>query len=448
MSTYKNSKYIRSLASEQFPDLGSKLNEALSDITNRTQTLAQHTNTATQGKVDPPPAINSVSVTGQNGHFNVAITDNGQIYRGIQYYVEHADNAAFTNPTVIHIGDARTHNEYLGNVTRYWRAYSAYATGPPSSPSYHGGRSAPLPVTGGGVTGGPAFQPSQGSGTGTPGQGLSGPGPVPFRSPDGAPPIRGSIAGTGGSSSGPMYQPSIAGVPAGGGFAGGGSSSGGGGAGVMQFVTVTQSGLATLAASLTPSSLVTAYVSDYAHTLVWAGAGWRYDDASNAAGHVIMSLVDPSPSAGWQLCDGSATTQLNGDGSVTSVTVPDYTASPSYMELGATASAAIVAPVAPTLTINPFTPAGTVSAPTWTGSVTASFTGTPFTFPTAAITAAAGGLTVLIGPLTYTPGGSVAASVSGSNSAPVFTGTPGTPTGTVGSNGTPQTGQLRGWFRR
>ena len=95
-------------------------------------------------------------------------------------------------------------------MTRYFRAYSAYASSAAGPPVYFGGVGAPLPVAGGGPVGGPAFLPSQGSGTGAPGEGLSGPGPVPFRSTTGAPPVRGrsdKASGTGGT---PMVGPATA----------------------------------------------------------------------------------------------------------------------------------------------------------------------------------------------------------------------------------------------
>lgn len=186
----KNIDYIRSLASDQFPDLGPKLAEALQSIAAAHNTVEQQVNANSSGQPQAPPTINSLSVTGKNGHFNVAITDTNPIYRDVHYWAEHADNPNFVNPIVIHMGMSRNHNEFLGNVTRYWRAYSSYGASPPSAPVYHGSAAQPRAVNGGGTVGGPAFQASQGSGTGTPGQGVSGPGPIPFRSATGAPPIR------------------------------------------------------------------------------------------------------------------------------------------------------------------------------------------------------------------------------------------------------------------
>lgn len=167
-----------------------KLYEALADIISAHSNTAQQGNFNSTGQPAAPPSISNLTVSANDGHFSIAIHDPNPIYRGVNYFVEHADNPHFTNPHVIDIGASRNHTVFLGNVTRYWRAYSAYQASPPSAPAYHGGGATPLPVTGGGTVGGPSFLSSQGSGTGAPGQGLSGPGVIPFRSATGAPPIR------------------------------------------------------------------------------------------------------------------------------------------------------------------------------------------------------------------------------------------------------------------
>ena len=185
MINVKNLDYIRGL-----PEWGPKVAEALQSIADGHNTTEQQTNTNSEGQPIPPPAINGRTVTGQNGHFNVAITDNNSIYRGIRYYVEHADNPHFINAHKVALHDTRNTNLFLGNVTRYFRAYSAYSSSAPSAPAYHGSASQPIAVTGGGTVGGPSFTADRGSGTGTAGVGLSGPGPVPYRAAKGAPPTR------------------------------------------------------------------------------------------------------------------------------------------------------------------------------------------------------------------------------------------------------------------
>ncbi len=182
---FKNADFIRNLPG----DLGPRLYEALADLAKQNQTLAQQVNGNPKGPPTAPPQISGVNVTGQDGHLHVAITDNSPIYRGIRYYVEHADNPHFQNPITVALHDTRNVTIPVGNQTRYVRAYSSYSSSPPSSPVYHGGTQ-PIAVNGGGSGPGPKFLASEGSGTGAQRVGLEGPGQAPFRSPNGAPPKR------------------------------------------------------------------------------------------------------------------------------------------------------------------------------------------------------------------------------------------------------------------
>lgn len=237
----RNLDAIKGWASAEFPGLGQRLYETLSDIIQQQKNVAQQTNANPHGDVLPPTGIANLSVTAQNGHFAIAITDNSQIYRGINYFVEHADNASFQNPQVIDIGQSRNHTVFLGNVTRFFRAYSSYASSPPSPAAYFGGQT-PQPVTGGGNVAGPSFSTPQGSGTGLPGVGLQGPGVAPFRSATGAAPVRGkpSQAGSGAGTGGPT-PPQPSNTSASGGttniFVSGGGSGPSGGFGNYNIVT-------------------------------------------------------------------------------------------------------------------------------------------------------------------------------------------------------------------
>lgn len=185
-----NLDYIRSLKLDSAADFGAKLYETMKAIVTQSGNHEQQTNANPQGQPLPPPQINGLNVQGQNGHYSIAITDNNQIFRGVQYYVEHDTDKNFSNPQIIHLGDSRNHNVFLGSGARYWRAYSSYSSSGASGPVYHGSPVNPTPVNAGGNIGGPAIQASQGSGTSAPGQGLTGPGPVAFRSPTGTPPSR------------------------------------------------------------------------------------------------------------------------------------------------------------------------------------------------------------------------------------------------------------------
>lgn len=104
-------------------------------------------------------------------------------------------------------------------------------------------------------------------------------------------------------------------------------------------------------------------VTDFLHTLRWNGTSWAFADGGS--GQVAQFLADPG--TGWHICDGSNVNRLNADGSISSVTLPDYTTA-AYLKL---ATSAVVGPTAPsgeTEAISAGTPAGTVTAPIFTGS--------------------------------------------------------------------------------
>lgn len=190
----KNLEWLRQLAPQSFEDLhqiGPRLYSALLSIQKGVGNIEMQTNSNANGAPGAPPKISGLTVAAQNGHFQVAIADHNEIYRGIQYFVEHADNPNFVNAVQTQASGTskRNHNEYLGATDRYWRAYSAYPGGPPSEPVYFGGAT-PTLVQGGGSAGGPAFLASQGSGTGAAGVGLVGNGTTQYRTNTGAPPVR------------------------------------------------------------------------------------------------------------------------------------------------------------------------------------------------------------------------------------------------------------------
>ena len=169
--------------------------EMVDDIINGLNRLEAQVSGNVNGQPPVPPPVHAVQVSGRDGYLHVAITDNngiqgqGGIYRGLEYYVDHADNPGFANAVTEHLGPRRNVTIPVGSQTRYVRAYSAYQFGSPSQPVVHGGNQ-PIGTVGGGSGPGPLFLPSQGSGTGAPGVGAQGPGATPFRSTNGKPPIR------------------------------------------------------------------------------------------------------------------------------------------------------------------------------------------------------------------------------------------------------------------
>ena len=251
---------------------------------------------------------------------------------------------------------------------------------------------------------------------------------------------------------------------------------------------IAQSAIAYYAATLGAHDTgVLISVTDFAHTLEWGGSsfGWG-PDGDDGVGDIRGKLIDPSPTTGWHLCDGTAGVKyLKSDGTTGTITLPDLVTNPAYLKFGSPASAMINAPVAPSLTMdsytpagtissplvmNPYTPAGTISTPTLSmNSYTPSGTVSQPTFTGNLNTTSAPAGTISFDPgaatpvsaasithnHTVTPSGTVsqptftgnAATLTGTISTPTFTGTPATLTGTISTTGEPQNIVLRPWFR-
>mgnify|MGYP003655244358 CR=1 FL=1 len=227
----------------------------------------------------------------------------------------------------------------------------------------------------------------------------------------------------------------------------------------IEILVCTQATFPTLTSGSIP---VFIFVTDYVHMLYWDGTTSVF--CGDQSG--LIHWAESNPGTGYQLCDGSTVNRLNADGTVTSVTVPDATTA-WFLEGGLVNSGptAAVAPTfagtpatltgtvsAPTLSINNFTPVGTVAGPIFTGTaaVIATNTFTPIALATAAMITLDGSST------SYTP--------DGTNSAPAFTGTAGavtgtasvpaltmnsyTPAGTVSATGEPRKVIRRPYYRR
>ena len=397
----RNLNFLRSLPADlPIQDLGVRLYEALSDIQHQQQAVTQQTNSNPVGNPDPPPAIDGLTVTGQNGHFHLQVQHNADFYRGVQYHAEYADNPGFQNPRPISMGDSREHTIFLGNGTYYWRAFAAYPSSPAGPAAYHGGAHSPQPVSGGGSIGSPAFLPPQGSGTGAPGEGLSGPGPIPFRSATGAPPIRGTSLSGGGSSGGSLRPGPQTGLPPGMTAVGG---PGGGSGGGFQYMEAMQSGLAAIAATLSAANKgQPVYVTDYDHTLYWTGAAWSFRNGERSD-YTQLFHDAPTPSVGWHICDGSAgVSYLKSDGTLGTKTLPDLVGSPSFVELSNASTGVITAAVHPTVTNTLATsPATTGVTATGPGSTAASNPTTTSTSTTVNVTTS-GSTAVATGTHTHT----------------------------------------------
>lgn len=164
--------------------LDNRLGEAFEDLIRGVNNITDQIVSNPSGPQSPPPTINGLSVLAADGIFDVAITDNNAIQRGIIYFIEYSTTPQFSQPSGFCLGPWRTWRGQLGKGTLYWRAYSQYPSSDPSTPVYFGNINIPTPVAGGGTLAGPSYQASTGSGTatGNGSQGGSGYGKVLFRS--------------------------------------------------------------------------------------------------------------------------------------------------------------------------------------------------------------------------------------------------------------------------
>lgn len=144
---------------------GYKLSEALTDVATASANLASQMASSPDGTDITPPKIGNLqAVHLGNGILNFAITDGGQIQRAIDYVVELANNPGFSGSETIHFSPSRNGRTIVPNGTWYVKAYSQYRLGGPPSAGVTQG---PILVSG---SVNASLLPSQGCGTGQPGQ--------------------------------------------------------------------------------------------------------------------------------------------------------------------------------------------------------------------------------------------------------------------------------------
>lgn len=116
------------------------------------------------------------------------------------------------------------------------------------------------------------------------------------------------------------------------------------------------------------------FVNDYDHTILWTGAVWGWAEWDRQGGQIEAFAVDPNNSSGgYQLCDGSSTTQLvitAGALSTPTFNTPNLVASPAYGKFGSPYTG----------TINPAVAAAIGGSPGITTSSAQAGTGASFGF--------------------------------------------------------------------
>lgn len=181
-------EWLRRLDAKNLPDdFSARMYELVKDLNRNTETLETQTNSNLAGHPAPPPPLQAVTVTPTSVGHHISINHGGEYYRGVHYHVESADNPHFTNPFPAYSGPAREIDLATGSQSLYFQAFASYQNSGNTTTVYHGG-SVPQPVTGGVST---ARGTSQGGGTGRPGEGRVGFGPVAFLGSK--PPQRGTV---------------------------------------------------------------------------------------------------------------------------------------------------------------------------------------------------------------------------------------------------------------
>lgn len=156
---------------------------AMDDLASQSAAIRTQGNFGVSGPPEAPPALVSLSVTAQDGIFDVSVIPNQAAPAGTEHFADYSTTPNFQNFTTVPLtapqGAARWRGA-LGNQTLYWRAYSKLPASAPSKFIYFGGPTNPNPISGGGATTGPGPQNSAGTPkpSGAPGGSSHGKGPL------------------------------------------------------------------------------------------------------------------------------------------------------------------------------------------------------------------------------------------------------------------------------
>jgi hypothetical protein len=83
------------------------LYESLKQVVGAVNAIGRATGVDPAGSIAAPASIGSVSVAAADGIFDLAITDNSPVRRGIFYFAESDTTPAFTAPHVYFLGSSR-----------------------------------------------------------------------------------------------------------------------------------------------------------------------------------------------------------------------------------------------------------------------------------------------------------------------------------------------------
>ena len=136
--------------------------------------VANHLGVDPTGRTQPPDAHQALNVAAGDSHVHVTITDNSQVKKNVQNFIEWSVNdPSFSRPHVEHLGASRGKVLALpakdgtgATISYYFKSYGAYfGSDSQSKHTYFGSKTVPTAVT---LTGTSKLTllPSTGSGTG------------------------------------------------------------------------------------------------------------------------------------------------------------------------------------------------------------------------------------------------------------------------------------------
>ncbi len=137
----------------------SQKGQLIQSIIDGVNTTADNLGGSAVGRLSPPPPINGLSVSVGGEYAHVVIQHSGPIQQGVRYFVEVANNQAFSGAHPIDYGTSRTRDpihlaplDSTGNPQSWYvRGFCQYPGSDPSVPVAYGGAS-PTAITTSGTT--------------------------------------------------------------------------------------------------------------------------------------------------------------------------------------------------------------------------------------------------------------------------------------------------------